>query len=695
MFIISLSTGVLLFAGYIKPNRERNLFAITILAVLAFALTVKIFDKWKSNLIGVKNNRRAKLVDELEFVLLLVMGNAVLIQYTGGHQSYLFPVNYAISAYLAAFFSMSVSMAGLLLQLGIIFASSRFSSGQAADKIIYIHAGMVFMFYVLGFLALRLEKMLLEKKFRRDLQEHTRDLKNKAHDYRLMGTAITGNKKTRDEVEDLLGYASLDTVQENIYFTLHLLGESFALTSIVLLWFEQKSNKMVIKEASTRSDFIKQNEFDIKKGIIGSILKNGSVLSLGEFDSRYKIGTIPYYNGPQEVGSFLGVPVFEQNQMRGVLCADRKNPRPFTMEQVQIFKNASKQIMRTIITQRAFNAIEKTKFEQEKFFEASTMMNKTLGLDEVVQSAFNSVSSIVKFDNAAVMQMENDSRTYRVLGCSGEIFQDLENKKLEVERSLLSMVMENRHYMPSDGRLRKESQKVINSELNFSGMKSVLVLPLISSDKVIGAFVLASSQRALFTYQRREMLLVIANQVAVALQNALMFEKLEQMATTDGLTGLNNHRTFQEKFEEMIQRAKRNNNPVSIIITDIDKFKSVNDTYGHPVGDIVIKKVASILKNQARNIDLVARYGGEEFAVVVESTDSEGAKILGERIRNEVEAQIFDSSQGQFKTSLSLGIATYPQDGSHKQTLIEKADNSLYYAKEHGRNQVVYYGDIA
>src|SRR5207253_10332525 len=124
-----------------------------------------------------------------------------------------------------------------------------------------------------------------------------------------------------------------------------------------------------------------------------------------------------------------------------------------------------------------------------------------------------------------------------------------------------------------------------------------------------------------------------------------------EQATTDGLTGLVNHRTFQERFSAMLGRADRRGFAVSLLLTDIDHFKKVNDTYGHPTGDEVLRRVASILKASARKIDIVARYGGEEFAMVLEATDRAGARQLAERVRQEVAAQVFESSKGPFKAA--------------------------------------------
>jgi diguanylate cyclase (GGDEF)-like protein len=190
------------------------------------------------------------------------------------------------------------------------------------------------------------------------------------------------------------------------------------------------------------------------------------------------------------------------------------------------------------------------------------------------------------------------------------------------------------------------------------------------------------------------MLGVIANQVAFSLQNAHMYQALEEQATTDGLTGLVNHRTFQERFASMLGRADRHKFPVTLILTDIDHFKKVNDTYGHPTGDDVLRKVAAILNARARKIDIVARYGGEEFAIVLEGTDKVGARQLAERIRVEVEQQMFQSAKGPFQATLSLGVASYPDDGRAKADVIARADQSLYAAKHGGRNRTVCFAEI-
>ncbi|MCA9541284.1 MAG: GGDEF domain-containing protein, partial [Myxococcales bacterium] len=193
----------------------------------------------------------------------------------------------------------------------------------------------------------------------------------------------------------------------------------------------------------------------------------------------------------------------------------------------------------------------------------------------------------------------------------------------------------------------------------------------------------------------REMLELIAGQVAIKLDLAEAHEQIREMATTDGLTGLANHRTFQQAFDNMLSRADRRGDPLAFILIDIDHFKKLNDNYGHPFGDEVLRGVARVLASAVRKVDLAARYGGEEFGVILEGSDREGARQMAERIRAEVEALTFQhESKGEVRVTLSLGVAAFPGDGSEKEKLIANADLALYHAKHGGRNQVCCFADL-
>jgi diguanylate cyclase (GGDEF)-like protein len=219
-------------------------------------------------------------------------------------------------------------------------------------------------------------------------------------------------------------------------------------------------------------------------------------------------------------------------------------------------------------------------------------------------------------------------------------------------------------------------------------MESLLILPLIAQDEPLGTLTLAANEPNVFTDTIRRTLQVLTNQMATSISNARMVRKLKEMATTDGLTGLLNHRVFQDELERKLKSAERFSHPLSVIITDLDKFKHVNDTYGHPVGDVVLKGFSGVLSGAMRETDIVSRYGGEEFAIVCEQTDADGALRLANRIREEMEAMVFQSDIGTFQVTCSLGIATFPKHAKDKQAIVEAADQALYLAKEKGRNRV-------
>ncbi len=299
-----------------------------------------------------------------------------------------------------------------------------------------------------------------------------------------------------------------------------------------------------------------------------------------------------------------------------------------------------------------------------------------------------------EFDFAAIATYDSRRGSHTIRKVVGEGADNLLGTAHKDPSSIASMVAKNKLALPAGGDWRERDVPVFSHPMRIKDYESLLVLPLLVKDEVVGTFTVAALRSGAFPSDRREMLGVIANQVAISMQNARMYELVEEQATTDGLTGLVNHRTFQERFSTMLGRAERHDLAVSILLTDIDHFKKVNDTYGHPTGDEVLRRVAAILKASARKIDIVARYGGEEFAIVLEGTDRDGARQLAERVRQEVEQQSFPSSKGTFNATLSIGVSSYPDDSREKAELIARADQSLYAAKHGGRNRTVCFSDL-
>lgn len=217
-------------------------------------------------------------------------------------------------------------------------------------------------------------------------------------------------------------------------------------------------------------------------------------------------------------------------------------------------------------------------------------------------------------------------------------------------------------------------------------ISSLICVPLVAKGEAIGVINITNKKNnKLFNKQDLEFIEALANQAAIAIDNA----KLYELATKDGLTKLYIYRHFYSLLETEMKRAKRYRHVLSLLMMDIDNFKSINDTYGHLVGDRVLKEIAGTIKNTVRNIDVPARYGGEEFTVILPETTSKDARIIAERLRQSIEKiEISLDEATTIRPTISIGIAEFPTCAENEKQLIDLADKALYKAKNDGKNCV-------
>jgi len=220
-------------------------------------------------------------------------------------------------------------------------------------------------------------------------------------------------------------------------------------------------------------------------------------------------------------------------------------------------------------------------------------------------------------------------------------------------------------------------------------IKNLIIVPVLLRGDIIGELIVTDKiDNREFTHEDEDILLTIAFYFAFALEKVRLHEEVKRLATTDGLTGLHNHRSFQERMLEETERSKRSGRPYSLLMLDIDRFKDFNDNYGHRVGDDLLKLISGVLSSNTRGIDMAARYGGEEFAILLAETSLEGAHATAERIRQQVKKTGIKINGDQKSVTISIGIATYPDDGNTSDDIIEAADKALYLSKRSGRNRV-------
>lgn len=217
---------------------------------------------------------------------------------------------------------------------------------------------------------------------------------------------------------------------------------------------------------------------------------------------------------------------------------------------------------------------------------------------------------------------------------------------------------------------------------------SLISSPLVSENRVIGLLRTDNAKECTYTQEDLRLLDIISDLGAVAIQNALLYSRTQELAIRDGLTGLFLHRYFMERLKEEIERAARSKANLSLLMLDIDHFKDYNDKYGHMAGDLVLKYIARKLKSMTKDGDILARYGGDEMALLLFGADEVAAVKEAEAIRKRLTLEPFILRKKELGVTISIGLSSYPQDAMLEDELLKKADERLYKAKSKGRNNI-------
>ncbi len=220
------------------------------------------------------------------------------------------------------------------------------------------------------------------------------------------------------------------------------------------------------------------------------------------------------------------------------------------------------------------------------------------------------------------------------------------------------------------------------------GLRGLLGLPLLIQDQAIGWVLVLDMGEGHLEARDFSNLRILCTQIAIGLEKATLYDRLQRLSITDGLTGMHVHRYFQSRLDDEVKRAERYKEPLALIMMDIDHFKRFNDTHGHLGGDAVLKAVAQVLRDGLGPSELAARYGGEEFALVLPRADKAAALSRAESLRQAVKAMQVDFDGQRLSVTISLGVSAYPADAMTKKGLIEAADQALYASKSGGRDQV-------
>lgn len=632
--------------------------------------------------------------NDCEFILVLINVLYFLIVSIDLDVFNLEPLLYLFATFALFFMPAKIGIFAIIVifiqDILIYLLSSRYSLTGLLNHIVFILL-FALLYFMLSYFERVRNRAILNSQIKREVYEYREKIK----DYRLVGS------QNADEIDrDTFLQATVLSIEESLRLEFNIIKNLLNIHTIALfLYDEPKKRLKLVYAVSDTPENIIEEKIDKDSGLFSAVINNKEPIVVNSDDKSIR-GQV-YYKKAMKIKSFIGANVFEHireiNLPRGILIADRME-NEFLEEHKRIFTMLSDFLGSYVQTQRLLHNISIEREQKAKFFEASRRFNDALTLEQVMEAAFHSakvVSSSVS-DIIITLPVEESSnrQKFAFIYSSDENIKKYQGKIIKDNSPVIKLVSEHRVKFPTKD-FKGDISSIYGEQYKIDGISSIKVFPLITrGEALIGTFAVCTRDGIVLNEEESYMLEIISNILAISIENGIIVKKINDLATTDGLTGLFNHRVFQEKLDEVIARANRSQLRFSLALTDIDFFKKINDTYGHPTGDKVLKGLSSLLKKMARETDIVARYGGEEFAIIMEGTDELGAFTFAERIRKEVEKLVFDGEEKTFGITISMGIATFFLDTTQKKELIGCADQALYYAKKNGRNQVWNYHKI-
>lgn len=474
-----------------------------------------------------------------------------------------------------------------------------------------------------------------------------------------------------DAGQAALSTFDLDEVLEQIPKIVH---EYFHLENVRILLLDKASGELVVKSQIGWTSGTENLRLPLGKGLTGIAAKERRPIYSPdvERDPRYLASTI-------HARSQLAVPLLAGEEVIGVLDCQSEELNHFDSETIDLLTLFSTQAAMALQNARLYS-LERRRSEQlEAINTIAQQMTVVLELKELLGKVCALIATSFKIEHVSIFLKEGEE-----LVLSGQ-------------QGKLGLAADTR--LPAQaglwGRALNSGKTAIDHNVGAAGdyvsfeqgNRSRMSIPLISFGQSLGVLVLDSTQPNAFQATEQRTLESVADICATAIQNAWHVERVRQLAYIDGLTGIFNRRFFELRIAEEIERAKRFNTKLAVIMIDIDQFKRLNDEFGHLLGDEVLRQVSSIFSQHLRRIDVVCRFGGEEFSVLLPQTSPEQALQVAEKLRRMVESWQFPGVPRP--VTISAGASTFPEHGMSRDELVKAADRGLYAAKQSGRNKVL------
>jgi len=390
---------------------------------------------------------------------------------------------------------------------------------------------------------------------------------------------------------------------------------------------------------------------------------------------------------PQPLGV---IPLRFQDRPLGVFAVVGQPGKPFSREEAGLLASIGRQVSIALENSRLYTETRRKAMEFEALYQVSRTMASTLDLQNILTRISETVSDLLRAQAMALMLLGPDGRTLSTVA-GYNLFDEPAQRSADAPWGAspsLVAVREKRPVTVTDIQA-DEPYAAWLAAARDRGFTSLLAVPLVVQDRALGCMNLYTIERHEFAPEEIQLLSTFASQAAISIENARLFEETRQLAITDPLTGLANHRQFYDQLEREFRRAQRYQRPLTLLMLDLDRFKAFNDRYGHLAGDHALRETADVLRQNARSVDILARYGGEEFAIILPETDLPRAAAHAERIRSAVASHVFVSQETglEHQVTVSVGVAALGLTSEKIEDLVHDADQALYRAKAAGRNR--------
>jgi diguanylate cyclase (GGDEF)-like protein len=483
----------------------------------------------------------------------------------------------------------------------------------------------------------------------------------------------------------------LTCLNETLYAYLVEVKKNADAYSAVLAVRSTQGHLYVRELVSDSHNVLEEAGLDLTGNAFRWILKNKKPLRIARLsDAATALG---YYAGNVAVKSFVGVPVMSGEEVEGVLAVDSLKEHAFPDDKLTILNVASHQVM-TLLSQ--IRQLEQVKREARDFkclHEFSKQVGSCQTEDDLLALALHVVDQRLQPDFSVVV-LVNEAGEASIERVGNAKWDELKGQTFTPAEGLVGWALDSGQYLFYDHERPSARRPVFAEKVKCPDFPTLLIHPFSGQEERLGALVIGISASMALDSGAIAFCDILCHQFSLGILQIRAMEKLRDMASVDVLTGLKNRRFFFDAAHEELKRARRYEQPLSVLLFDVDHFKKINDVFGHPAGDEVLRRVGELLGGHAREIDVVARYGGEEFVMLLPNTDEEGAYVVAERVR-----KVFASLQVMWEkrpilVRVSGGAATLEDSGETMERLLERVDQALYSAKETGRNKVVKYSDI-